>query len=238
MLFKSLQVEKIDEKGKGLARIAQLSSVDSDGDTYAKGAFGWKKGGGQWVQMIPAHNKQAMPFGKAWLAEEGDWAMAEFTLNLDTAAGKDWHAALKFDLETGNPVQEWSYGYKVLDAAKAQRDGKTVRLLKQLDVFEISPVLRGAGNGTGTVAIKSAELKDDRFAALIADLGELAGALGDDPAMLSATGLKQLAEIHGTLEKTLAAIAAASADPAADQAATQAAIGGYLSFLSRAHLPR
>lgn len=239
MHFKSLSVESIDEAGKGRARIAQLSAIDNDGDTYAKGAFAWKKDGGQWVQMIPAHDRKAMPFGKAWVFEDGDWAIADFQLNLNTQAGKEWHEALKFDLATGTPVQEWSYGFKTLDAAKEMRGTKRVNVLKQLDVDEISPVIRGAGVGTGTVAIKSAELKDEAFAPLIAGLGELGSALTDNPGSLSATGIKQLGDIHAALGKALLPLAAAAeADQAAEVAAVQAATGGYLEQLSRRHLPR
>lgn len=243
MQFKSLSVERIDETGKGLARIARLSVVDNDGDTYAKGAFSWKKDGGQWVQMIPAHDRKAMPFGKAWVYEDGDWAMAEFQLNLNTQAGKEWHEALKFDLATGTPVQEWSYGFNTLDAAKEMRGNKQVRVLKQLDVDEISPVIRGAGVGTGTVAVKSAELKEARFAELIAALGEMGSALGDNPQALSATGIKQLTEIRAALDGALNQLAT---DPGADQddgdqkaaaeLAAHEALGGYLEMLSRAAL--
>ena len=231
MQFKSMSVETIDEAGKGVARIAQLSAVDSDGDTYAKGAFSWKKGGGQWVQMIPAHDRKAMPFGKAWVYEDGDFAYAAFQLNLNTQAGKEWHEALKFDLATGTPVQEWSYGYLTLDAAKELRGSKQVRVLKQLDVDEISPVIRGAGTGTGTVTIKSATLKDHAFDGLIANLGELGTALAADPGALSATGLKQLSEIHAALGKALA--------PGSDNGEPVAAdtlLGEYLQIVSRAHL--
>jgi hypothetical protein len=56
-MLKSLTIEKMDDAGTGLARIAQLSSVDSDGDTYERGAFSWKAGGGQWVQILPAHDR-------------------------------------------------------------------------------------------------------------------------------------------------------------------------------------
>jgi hypothetical protein len=130
-----------------------------------------------------------MPLGKAWIYEDGDWAMAQLNLNLDTQAGKDWHATLKFDLAKGDPVQEWSYGYQVLDADFQVRGEQRVQVLKRLDVDEVSPVIRGAGNGTGTISIKSAELKEQHFAPLIAGLGELAeraagrsgGDLGDRP---------------------------------------------------------
>lgn len=199
MLIKGMTIEKMDEAGTGLARIAQLAAVDSDGDTYAPGAFTWKEGGGQWVQMIPAHDRRAMPFGKAWLYEKDGWAVADLKLNLETQAGKEWHATLKFDLATGRPVQEWSYGFKVLDAGYEQRESERVRVLKRLDVDEISPVLRGAGVGTGTLAIKSAQLKDAAFGALMVQLGELAETVRGGTAGLSATGLKQLRDVHAAI---------------------------------------
>ncbi|SCW61697.1 phage prohead protease, HK97 family [Sphingobium faniae] len=233
MIAKAMTIEKMDETGTGLARIAQLAAVDSDGDTYAPGAFSWKEGGGQWVQMIPAHDRRAMPFGKAWLYEKDGWAVADLNLNLDTQAGKDWHAALKFDLAKGRPVQEWSYGFNILDAGFEQREGSRVRVLKRLDVDEISPVLRGAGVGTGTLAIKSAQLKDAAFAPLISQLGDLADALGDDPSCLSVTGIKQLGEIHVAIGKALSRPAEIEAR---EQAATGAALAGYLKGVARRHL--
>lgn len=236
MQIKSVTIEKMDEAGKGRARIAQLSAIDKDGDTYAKGAFTWKTGGGQWVMMIPAHNKQAMPFGKAWLTEEGDFAVADFTLNLDTQAGKDWHAALQFDLKNGAPVQEWSYGFTTLKAGRVMRDGKQARELQQLDVFEISPVLRGAGTRTGTLALKSAELKDSAFAPLIGSLAELADAVAEDPTVLSETGRKQLEEIHASLGKAL--VTPANDDQEAEKAATDAAVYGFLQTIARRHIHR
>lgn len=234
MRIKALTIESVDEAGSGLARIAQLSAVDSDGDTYAPGAFAWKEGGGQWVSMLPAHDRRAMPLGKAWLYEDADWALARFYLNLATQAGKDWHETLKFDLAKGKPVQEWSYGFDVVDMDYQQRGADRVRVLKRLDVDEISPVLRGAGVGTGTIAIKSAELKGSTFAPLIAGLGELAAALPDDAAALSATGVKQLEEIEAAIGRTLAPLREAAGK---ERAATDTALAQFLIRESRRHLP-
>ena len=155
---KSMTVEKMDEAGHGLARIAILSAVDSHGDTYAKGAFSWKE---QWVSILPAHDRKAMPLGKARVYEEGDAVYAELHLNLKSEAGREWHATLAFDLEKGNPVQEWSYGFGVLEKDRETREGKSVRVLKRLDVHEVSPVVRGAGVGTRTLALKSLGTTDD-----------------------------------------------------------------------------
>src|SRR3546814_17817634 len=81
---------------------------------------------------------------------------------------------------------------------------KRVRVLKKLDVDEVSPVLRGAGIGTRTIAIKSAKLREEHFASLITGLGEMATAIDDDPAAVSATGLKQLREIHDAIGRVFA----------------------------------
>lgn len=234
MKTKSLTIEKMDEAGTGLARIATLSAVDSDGDTYAPGAFSWKDGGHQWAQILPAHDRRAMPLGKARVYEEGDAAFAELNLNLETQAGKDWHAALKFDLAKGSPVQEWSYGFQVLDADYQLRGDSRVQVLKRLDVQEVSPVLKGAGVGTGTLAIKSAELKEQHFAPLVASLGELAAALPADPSALSATGLKQLEEIERAIGGLLSPMRELAAK---ERAAADSALAGYLELQSRRHLP-
>ncbi len=199
MQTKNLTVTEMGETGKGLAILARLSEVDHDGDTYAPGAFSWK--GDQWCPLIHHHDRYQMPFGKARIYEEGDIAYAELHLNLETQAGKDWHAALKFDLATGKSVQEYSYGFDVLDADFLTRGDERKRVLKQLDVHEVSTVIRGAGKGTRTLSMK--ELKEAAFAPLIGSLGELVDALKGDPQSLTATGRKQLVDIHARIGEAL-----------------------------------
>lgn len=149
---KPIHIKAMDESGKGLAKIATLSAVDLDGDTYAPGAFG----SGQEVQVLSGHSWQGPPLGKGRIFEKDGDALAEFQLNLDTTAGADWHKALQFDVATGaKALTEWSYGFHIMDSEHETRDGKSVRVLKALDVFEVSPVVQGAGVGTGTLAIKS-----------------------------------------------------------------------------------
>lgn len=186
--IKSLTVKEMDEAGHGLARIATLSAIDHDGDTYVKGAFAWKEGGHQWVPILPAHDRKAMPLGKARLFEDGDAANAELHLNLKSEAGREWHATLKFDLEKGQPVQEWSYGFDVLDKADESRNGQPVRVLKRLDVHEVSPVVRGAGIGTGTLSLKS-------HGSLAGQLDQLIAAIDD--AVARAGGVKALRQADG-----------------------------------------
>lgn len=231
---KTVTIEAMDDAGKGLARLGSLSAIDHDEDTYDRGAFMWKGAQGQWAQVLPCHDWRSMPFGKARVHEAGDEILAEFQLNLDTQAGKDWHAALKFDLAQGQPIQEWSYGFNVVEADYQIRGDSRVRVLKRLDVMEISPVLRGAGIGTGTVALKNAALKDDSFQALVAGLAALGDALKGEVAPLSATGIKQLGEIHAGLGDALKALA--GGDPDAGNAEAGTLLHGYLSTLARKHL--
>ena len=200
MFTKALAIKEMDEKGRGLALLANMKDVDKDGDTYSKGAFSWKSGG-QWAPIVPAHNWKEMPFGKARVFEDGDEAIAELKLNLDTHAGRDWHAALKFDLETGNPVQQWSYGYDVLDFANESRGGQKVRNLKKLNVLEVSPVIVGAGKGTRTLEMKGVSLKESDFTAMLENLQEIASAIDANPEIMSATGIKQLCDIRAKLEE-------------------------------------
>ena len=222
MQTKNLTVQEMGESGKGLALIATLSEVDHDGDTYAKGAFAWRE---QWCPLVSSHDRRAMPFGKARLYEEGDAAYAELHLNLDTQAGKEWHSALRFDLDTGKSVQEWSFGFDTLDADYQIRGDGRVRVLKKLDVHEVSTVVRGAGKGTGTLMMKGlkAALKEGEFDGLLGQLGEMAAVVGADPALLSATGRKQLGDIHTALGKVLVE------DPRKAEEKAQAAIEDMLA---------
>lgn len=171
---KSFDLKAIDDEGAGTAIIATLSAVDHDGDTYAKGAFG-----DQQVKVLAGHSWDGPPLGKGRVFERGDQAVAEFKLNLDSAAGREWHSALKFDMAHGKALQEWSYGFKVLDAVDETRDGKSVRVLKSLDVFEVSPVVKGAGVGTGTVSVKARLTFEEQIDAMISEADDIAKRAGE-----------------------------------------------------------
>lgn len=148
---KSLQVElKEDKPGTFLVRFATLNTVDNDRDVTQPGAFPAGK-----TVLVSAYQHGswmgALPVGKAVIREEGDQVIAEGEFNLATETGKEHYESIKFN----GPLQEWSYGFRATDYAFEERDGKEVRVLKKVDVFEISPVLKGAGIGTATLAVKS-----------------------------------------------------------------------------------
>lgn len=145
----TVTIKQMGDDGSGLARIATMNVIDKDGDVTRPGAFGE-----QHVKLLPAHNWGHVPLGKARMFEHADEALAEFQLNLESTAGREWHSALKFDLNNGQPVQEWSYGFSVLKASNGEFENQRVRFLESLKVHEVSPVVVGAGVNTSTLTIK------------------------------------------------------------------------------------
>ena len=144
-----VDLKQSGDTGEFEAVIATLGVVDSDGDIILPGAFQ-----NATVSILPAHDSRSVPLGKATMEDRGDKAIAVGKFNLDIQPGKDWHNAIRFDLENGKSVQEWSFAYRVVESEMETRDEEEVRILKKLDVMEVSPVLRGAGVGTGTLTAK------------------------------------------------------------------------------------
>ncbi len=115
---------KADKPGEGSAVIAELNVIDHDGDVTLPGAFGT-----QHVNMLPAHDRMAPRLGKAILTEADDMAIADFKFNLsnDAVTAREWYASLKFDMENGEPLQEWSYGFEIIESTFGEFQGKEVR---------------------------------------------------------------------------------------------------------------
>lgn len=140
---------KLSETGEVTVAFAQLNVVDHDGDLTMPGAFPVKAvpmsayGHSSWMGELPT--------GRGDIHEEAGWAIFAGAFFLETDQGRNAYATVKAMAD----LQEWSYGYDPVDYAYEQRDGQMVRILKGLDVFEVSPVLVGAGIGTHTRAIKA-----------------------------------------------------------------------------------
>lgn len=144
------EIKELGEKGEGLIKFATLEVIDADQDVSRSGAFGK-----QTMQMVPAHEWQQSPIGKAQIFEEGNDVLANIRLNLNNSHGKDWYESIKFDMEVfPPPKQEYSYGYTPIKFSHGEFEGQQVRFLEQIEVHEISPVLKGAGVGTGTLLLK------------------------------------------------------------------------------------
>ena len=79
---------------------------------------------------------------------------AKVQFNLKSEKGREAFANVSFYGEE----QEWSIGYKTLDAIYDNQ--RQANLLREVELYEVSPVLHGANQLTGTISIKS-EDKDD-----------------------------------------------------------------------------
>ena len=82
----------------------------------------------------------------------GLYARVQF--NLKSEKGREAFNNVSFYGEE----QEWSIGYKTLDAIYDNE--RKANLLREVELYEVSPVLHGANQLTGTISIKSDE-KDD-----------------------------------------------------------------------------
>ncbi|MGH9187643.1 MAG: HK97 family phage prohead protease [Acidimicrobiales bacterium] len=143
---------KAGDKGEFSAVIATYGVIDSDGDITEPGAHR----DGQKVVVSPyghASMMGALPVGTAVLKTAADRTVAHGQYFMDMPEGRSAFTAMKRLHDQG--LGEWSYGYDVVDADMGERDGEQVRFLKQVDVFEVSHVLRGAGVGTGTLTAKA-----------------------------------------------------------------------------------
>lgn len=141
---------KLSETGDVSVAFSRFNVIDSDGDVTFPGAHPVGKS----IPMSAYGHTSwdgALPIGKGTIREQGDLAILDGRFFMDTDQGRNAYHTTKAMAD----LQEWSYGYSVIVGGPGMFDGKRVRELRKLDVFEVSPVLKGAGVGTSTLAIKS-----------------------------------------------------------------------------------
>lgn len=147
--------EEGDEKGSVEAVFSVYNNLDSDGDVVVPGAVksGFKD---NQVPMVFAH-KWDQPIGKGVIVEKEDSAVFKGSFFMETEAGKEAYNLVK----SMGDLQQWSFGFRVNDSEvgkfKKNDSESEVRYLKDLTVYEVSPVLVGANQETYTLAIKSGE---------------------------------------------------------------------------------
>lgn len=143
----SAAVAKADgEAGRIEAVFSTFDIIDSAGDIVVKDAFT----DGQEVPLVWAHD-WTNPIGKGRIRVEEERAVFDGAFWLDTADGEQAYRKVK----NMGGTQEFSWGFRVLDAHMEERDAETVRVITKAEVFEVSPVLVGANRETYTLAIKS-----------------------------------------------------------------------------------
>lgn len=144
----------IKDATKGLieARFCTFNVKDLDNDITLPGAF---EDGAPVLISAYGHRSWmgAKPVGKGVIRVDEKGAVLDGEFFMDTIDGADTFKTVK---GTGE-LQEYSYGYDVLESGEVTEDMRQKgvwRVLKKLKVYEVSPVLLGAGIGTETLSVK------------------------------------------------------------------------------------
>lgn len=190
---------KADKVGAFRAVVATYNVVDKDGDVTLPGALDTQKSVlvSPWNHSSVDEARQDPPVGAATITTVGDKAIAEGHFYVSTELGKRAYEITKALFADG--LGEWSYAFRIPagGASVASKDleawpGAT-RLLKQVSPFEVSSVFAGAGVGTQTLSVKSADPLEqkvgarlskesrERLRSLATDLLAFIGEAADEP---------------------------------------------------------
>lgn len=154
---------KADGSGEFSAVFSTFDTIDLDGDVTLQGAFTE----GEAVRISAYGHESwmgALPVGRGAIRTTDREAIVDGKFFLDTTSGRDTYEVVKGMAD----LQEWSYGFDILERGQGEFEGQDVQFLRKLKVHEVSPVLLGAGIATRTLAVKG--LKDASTDDLVAEL--------------------------------------------------------------------
>lgn len=170
MKTKTFKRVHIKDAAKGLvdAVFSEFDVIDADGDVTRKGAF---TDGAPIVVSAYGHKSWdgELPVGVGTIAVKGNEAVAEMRFLLDTTHGRDTFETVKALSE--EDLQEWSYSLEEVESKRGDFDGKNVRFITKVKVKEVSPVLRGSGPSTRTLAVKELKQLTSMIARMLNDAG-------------------------------------------------------------------
>ena len=156
------------DEAQGLVEcfVAGIGNKDSVGDVCSSGAFtkslmrrkprvvwghNWNDPIGKVLEIYEVPPSDPRLPGKMRAAGIGGlYARVQF--NLNSEKGREAFANVAFFGED----QEWSIGYKTIRAQFDQ--ASQANILNEVELYEVSPVLHGANQLTGTISIKADEV--------------------------------------------------------------------------------
>lgn len=125
-----------------------FGNIDTYDDIVEKGAFSETianiKKSGKWPAMLSQHGgwgvtaQDSTPVGIWTDMKEDDHGLYVEGKLADTERGRELYALMK--MQPRPAIDGLSIGYRVKDSAEEVRDGKSVRLLKSVDLVEVSIV--------------------------------------------------------------------------------------------------
>jgi HK97 family phage prohead protease len=152
-----------DNQGTIEAVFSTFGVRDRDGDIVEPGAIE----NGKSVPMVWHHDWTRM-IGKGVTEIDDERAVFKGSIFMDTDAGADAYRTIK----AMGDLMEYSWGFRILDADFVERDAEFIRVIKRAELFEVSPVLVGAGMGTGTLSLKHGQPLHDHANALEMAVGD------------------------------------------------------------------
>ncbi len=145
----------LDSTGRVHGIAATLNAIDHDGDVVAPGAL---RGTARVPLSAWGHSavfSGTPPIGWGRVYEDGTRWLFDAVFALDTAAGRDGWVTLRTLHDAGVPVP-WSWGFRplrVADPTPSQRAAGARRVLQEVHVIELSPVIEAASIGTGILGV-------------------------------------------------------------------------------------
>jgi len=139
----------VDRAGSLVATFATLGVVDADSDVILASAIpsGTEVLFGSWNHSSVTGS--VLPIGRGRIVIDGRTAKIHATI-FDTPDARAEFATIK----ALGPICQYSFAFRVLDASTDHRELEQFpgaqRILKSLDVYEVSAVYAGAGVRTGT----------------------------------------------------------------------------------------
>jgi len=148
---------KAEKSGEFSALFCKFDQVDKDGDLILREAFtpGQKVAccwGHDWSRICGSGRVEILT------GYPGPGAVFEGKFFMDTQAGEEAYRTVK----NLGELSQWSWGFRTIDSAYEERNGETIRVIKRVELFEVSPVLIGAGYDTQLLAIKGGDTQENR----------------------------------------------------------------------------
>ncbi len=231
---KALGRVQIKDADQGLvtAVFSTFNVVDADWDVTLPGAF---DDGAEWMISAYGHKSWdgALPVGKGVVRVDEKEARLEGQFFMNTEGGRETFLVVK---EMGD-LQEWSYSCQADKWSYGEFDGKQVRFLEHIvPGGEVSPVIKGAGVGTRTTAVKSGLTFAGEAEAVLADLENLTDRAADVMAKRQSKGKGLGAEssaLLGRVEAQCKRLAGLLAEPEPESTTPPVLQVEYLRHIAR-----
>lgn len=193
---KTFALKALTAEGQ-FSAIISTDAIDRDGEIVAREAFTGSLA--KSIPLIQSHDWGSLPVGRGVIGQNAEGTTLTGSFFLDTQQGAEAYKTAKNMAD----LQEFSVGFRPLKSEFVLLDGKNVRKITDMELFEASLVLVGAARGTRLMGIKSAEPEEvtiekalevikaatqEQLHAAMADMTELHAAscdMGDDCPMAS-----------------------------------------------------